>query len=295
MTTITAAAATPSGTAQIEASKRKVRFGGEFTLRGSFAGAGNAPIELQRQSKRGSQWRAAGRTTTDANGIYTAQVKPHESGYWRARLAETPQTLAAGEDAGDSSTATDAETDAARVIVRSRTRADVSARNLTVGRSAQIKGTVRPGGPRRRVVIHVGGRSITTKTDRDGSFSARWRARSTGRYPVRVEAAGNRAAAGSGDSAGKVTVYRPAAASWYGPGLYGNPTACGGTLTPSTLGVANRTLSCGTKLRLRYRGRSVTVRVIDRGPFGGGREFDLTAATKQRLGFGDVGTVLSSK
>jgi rare lipoprotein A (peptidoglycan hydrolase) len=54
-------------------------------------------------------------------------------------------------------------------------------------------------------------------------------------------------------------------------------------------------MACGSKLRLRYRGRSVAVRVIDRGPFSGHREFDLTAATKQRLGFGDTGTVLSSK
>ena len=71
--------------------------------------------------------------------------------------------------------------------------------------------------------------------------------------------------------------------------------ACGGTLTPATLGVANRTLPCGTKLRLHYGGRSVTVRVIDRGPFSGSREFDLTQATKERLGFPDVGTVLSSR
>jgi rare lipoprotein A len=54
-------------------------------------------------------------------------------------------------------------------------------------------------------------------------------------------------------------------------------------------------MRCGTKLRLRYRGRTVSARVIDRGPFAGNREFDLTAATKERLGFGSTGTVLSSK
>src|SRR4051812_44608736 len=41
-----------------------------------------------------------------------------------------------------------------------------------------------------------------------------------------------------------------AVASWYGPGLYGGHLACGGTLTPQTAGVANKTLGCGTKVRL---------------------------------------------
>jgi rare lipoprotein A len=45
----------------------------------------------------------------------------------------------------------------------------------------------------------------------------------------------------------------------------------------------------------RHHGSSIGVRVIDGGPFSRGREFDLTAATKQALGFPDVGTVLSSR
>jgi rare lipoprotein A len=92
-----------------------------------------------------------------------------------------------------------------------------------------------------------------------------------------------------------VTIYRKAEASWYGPGLYGNGVACGGTLTPSTLGVAHKSLPCGTKLTLRYHGKSLKVEVIDRGPYVGNREFDLTSATKQRLGFPSTGTVLASK
>ena len=92
-----------------------------------------------------------------------------------------------------------------------------------------------------------------------------------------------------------MTVYRPAAASYYGPGLYGGALACGGTLQPGTLGVAHKWLPCGTKVRLRYRGRSITVPVIDRGPYVGGRDFDLTEATKDRLHFPDLGVVLSSR
>jgi rare lipoprotein A len=59
---------------------------------------------------------------------------------------------------------------------------------------------------------------------------------------------------------------------------------CGGTLTPATLGVAHKTMRCGTKLRLRYRGRTVSARVIDRRPFADNREFDLTARDQGAAG-----------
>lgn len=82
--------------------------------------------------------------------------------------------------------------------------------------------------------------------------------------------------------------YHLAGASWYGGG---GSLACGGTLTSSTRGVANKTLPCGTIVFLRYHGNKVEVPVIDRGPFVAGREFDLTEATKRALGFGDTGEV----
>ncbi|MFL5338336.1 MAG: septal ring lytic transglycosylase RlpA family protein, partial [Geminicoccaceae bacterium] len=89
--------------------------------------------------------------------------------------------------------------------------------------------------------------------------------------------------------------YRPAAASWYGPGFSGGRTACGYTLTASIKGVANKSLPCGTRVRFRYRGRTAVAKVIDRGPFAGGREWDLTPATKRALGFGSTGTVWSTR
>jgi hypothetical protein len=90
---------------------------------------------------------------------------------------------------------------------------------------------------------------------------------------------------------GRLNVYRLADASWYGGG---GGLACGGALTSSTLGVANKTLPCGTLVTIRYGGRSVRVPVVDRGPYVAGREFDLTEATKQALGFGDTGQVWST-
>lgn len=90
---------------------------------------------------------------------------------------------------------------------------------------------------------------------------------------------------------GTVRAMRPALASWYGPGLYGNRTACGQTLTAGLKGVAHKSLPCGTRVSIRYRGRSTSAVVVDRGPFSGAREFDLTSATAQALGFGAVGRV----
>jgi rare lipoprotein A (peptidoglycan hydrolase) len=74
--------------------------------------------------------------------------------------------------------------------------------------------------------------------------------------------------------------------SWYGPGFYGRRTACGVALTTTTLGVAHRSLPCGTKVTFKNpaNGRVVTATVIDRGPYVGGRRWDLTGGLCQRLG-----------
>lgn len=76
----------------------------------------------------------------------------------------------------------------------------------------------------------------------------------------------------------------PQLATWYGPGFYGNGTACGQTLRRGTWGIAHRTLPCGTLVTITHRGRKVSVRVIDRGPFSGAT-VDLTARTRDFLRF----------
>jgi rare lipoprotein A (peptidoglycan hydrolase) len=78
--------------------------------------------------------------------------------------------------------------------------------------------------------------------------------------------------------------YKPVKATWYGPGLFGNHLACGGRLAHSTLGVAHKSLPCGTQVALKYRGRTVVVPVIDRGPYARGVSYDLTQATARKLG-----------
>ena len=67
--------------------------------------------------------------------------------------------------------------------------------------------------------------------------------------------------------------------SWYGPGFYGKRTACGVAYTQTVIGVAHRSLPCGTKVTFKNpaNGRVVTARVIDRGPYVSGRQWDLSA------------------
>ena len=78
-------------------------------------------------------------------------------------------------------------------------------------------------------------------------------------------------------------------ASWYGPGFYGNPTACGQTFSDDIVGVAHRTLACGTRVRITSpSGITVTVPVIDRGPFVAGRSLDLSQALKSALSCSDL-------
>jgi rare lipoprotein A (peptidoglycan hydrolase) len=83
--------------------------------------------------------------------------------------------------------------------------------------------------------------------------------------------------------------FRYAGASWYGPGLWGHKTACGATLRRDTLGVAHKTLPCGTNVKFVYHGHAIVTQVIDRGPYVKGRAFDLTQAASEALGFEGVG------
>ena len=74
--------------------------------------------------------------------------------------------------------------------------------------------------------------------------------------------------------------------SFYGPGFYGKRTACGYAYTKTIIGVAHRTLPCGTLVQFRNpaNGRTITVPVIDRGPYVSGRQWDLSGATCLALG-----------
>jgi rare lipoprotein A len=179
--------------------------------------------------------------------------------------------------------------------------------NVLSGGRVPVSGRLltRQGG--RRILLQVNkGRGWHTadraKTGPLGRFHASFRPHGLGRYRLRVRLVGPVAAASAATvngsaihTRGKVTVYRASVASWYGPGFIGGHTACGGTLSAGTLGVANKTLPCGTRVTFHYHGHTVTARVVDRGPYVGGREWDLTPAIKARLHFPSTGTVWSTR
>jgi rare lipoprotein A (peptidoglycan hydrolase) len=81
--------------------------------------------------------------------------------------------------------------------------------------------------------------------------------------------------------------------SWFGPGFYGKRTACGQAMTRTLIGVAHRTLPCGTRITFKNpdNGRIVTAQVVDRGPYVSGRQWDLTGGLCVKLDHCYTGTL----
>ncbi|CAN5594749.1 hypothetical protein BH20ACT15_BH20ACT15_02780 [soil metagenome] len=103
-----------------------------------------------------------------------------------------------------------------------------------------------------------------------------------------VAPTGNSPSPAPATSPGSWTVNKKA--TWYGPGLWGEQTACGMVLRPKVIGTAHKKLPCGTQVTFSNKGRSVTATVIDRGPFRKGYAWDLTKKTAKRVGFLAVGS-----
>jgi hypothetical protein len=187
------------------------------------------------------------------------------------------------------------------LLGRPGARASISAwptrRNLLVGRPVSVSGTIRSDPPAGEVALQArrgpGWATIARgRTNSTGRYDVSFRPAAPGSLSLRVRFAGDRLQPPAVRPVGVVNVYRLAGASWYGPG---GPLACGGTLTDSRLGVAHKTLPCGTLVRLHLGNRTVQVPVIDRGPYVAGRDYDLTPATKRALGFGDTGEVWATR
>jgi rare lipoprotein A (peptidoglycan hydrolase) len=262
-------------------SDQRLAFGEVLKVRGQVAGASAGhPVRLE-YAPRGKDFRVVKRGETGAEGKYVLRHRPRSSGSVRV--------LTGGATASRVRT----------VRVRARI-ATAERKHVKHGDRVRVRGRLKPGfrGRTVRIQQRKGRRWVTIRrdrTEREGRFAASWRVRkSAGRYRTRVVFRGDRRNPRVVDKT-RLFVYRAGQASYYGPGLYGNRTACGQTLTPSTLGVANRWLPCGTRVTFRYHGRTVTVPVIDRGPFHGSRIWDLTYATKQKLGFGSTGVVWSTR
>ncbi len=71
----------------------------------------------------------------------------------------------------------------------------------------------------------------------------------------------------------------------------GEPTTCGVTVTPDTIGIAHPVLPCGAKILVEHQGRRAEADVVERGPVDAGQAFDLTPALAQELGVAGETTV----
>ena len=167
-----------------------------------------------------------------------------------------------------------------------------------VGRTVHFRGAVGRGDAGRTIQIErldvaTGWTAIAQAVAAaDGRFLARWKSDHIGRY--RMRATVQRPGAAQVASASPelaVTIHRPAMATWYGPGFYGRKTACGVKLTRATVGLAHKTLPCGTQVAVMYKGKSAIVPVIDRGPFRAGTDWDLTNGAAKALGFTFTDTI----
>jgi rare lipoprotein A len=125
----------------------------------------------------------------------------------------------------------------------------------------------------------------------DGSFTAVWPANHIGRFAIRAVITSADAQTATTTPTMTITVYRSSVATLYGPGFYGHRTACGQKLTPGMIGVASRTLKCGTKVSIYWGGKTLVVPVIDRGPYANHADWDLTEATGRAMGMDGTETI----
>lgn len=164
-----------------------------------------------------------------------------------------------------------------------------------VGAVVHVRGNM-PGAARRRATLQRldprrGWRDVKrTRVHSTARFVVGWRPDRSGPTSLRVVLA-RRVGAAAAPPVAIVNVYRPARATYFGPGLYGRQTFCGQILTAQLLGVAHRSLPCGTPVAILHQRREIVVPVVDRGPFHAGFDWDLTQATADVLGFAGSGTI----
>ena len=276
----TAFAQTTAKQPVFDSAPSRVQYRGGGTLAGHLDGfiAGD---ELHLQKQVGEGWELLATKVVDEEGKVTFEI----DGMRRTRTYRLVYI--------DPASAVETASDIKKVRVAHRLTLNLSPANIMQGGTVTAYGRL-TAAPGRFVAIQqrVNGswRSIGTAYEKDGRFALRFDANRIGPRRVRAVFRGDdrNTAAKSRD---RLRVYDPARATWYGPGFYGNSTACGQTLTGETLGVAHRSLPCGTEVAVLYQGRTIVVRVIDRGPYAHGADWDLTQETAERLGFSGTDTI----
>ena len=264
----------------IDSAPRKVSFRAHPSVTGHLEG-GIAGDEVALQRKKAEEWRTiATRAVDESTNVSFRTAEVRRTASYRLTYVEP---------------ATGVETFSEERVIRvaPRLTLNISPGHVMQGRVVTVWGRLYPVAPSRSLAIQhrVAGswRSVGTAYVRDGQFALRLEARKQGYRRIRAVFRGD-ATNTPKQRIAAMRVYDPAVATWYGPGFYGNSTACGQRLTTETLGVAHRWLPCGTKVAILFRGRTIMVPVIDRGPYSGA-DWDLTQETAERLDFAGRETI----
>jgi rare lipoprotein A len=263
----------------LDSAPDKVGLGDTAVITGHLEG-GTEGESITLQKRRGTGWADVATQSVDSNG----RVK-----FNREDLRRSVRYRLTYTDATSRSYASET----ARVAVSARVHVTISKHHVMRGRRVSLTGSLAPRGKARRIILQhkVQGewRVLARRWVSGGKFDYRFRPAQKGLERVRAVFPGDAANAGDRDK-NRFKVYERDLATWYGPGFYGNRTACGRRLQRGTLGVAHRSLPCGTDVSLLHDGQTITVPVIDRGPYSSA-EWDLTARTARRLRFSGKGQI----
>jgi hypothetical protein len=292
-----AATALAQSEPQVVLRPRQIRYGHNVTVAGTTSAIDAGQTLLLEFAPAGSSsWRALTAGRVHRSGRFRLVASLRQSGFVRvvgisgafARRVTNPHGTTSAAPAFAI-----APSDSQHVAVAAELRVPTESLNVLGGQAVDVRGHLLPAraGRRLRLDARSGGgwhKLATSRTGPHGGFDFHYVTGSLGQQQLRVRFGGDRRNTRVSTRAGQLTVYRPSVASWYDDG---GSTACG---FHAYFGVANKGLPCGTQVTFRYGGRSVTAVVDDRGPFVGGREWDLNQNTAAALGFGGVDIVWSS-
>ncbi len=236
--------------------------------------------EVLLQRRAGDSWRPIATRSVDDQG----RVRFVLDGMRRTRVYRLVHL--------DPASGTETVSDTRTVKVRAKLTLNLSPDHVMSSRTVTAYGQLTPGAGRYVAVQQKRDgrwRTLGTAYERDGRYAFRFEANRIGARRIRAVFKGDARNIGVATTEG-LRVYNPARATWYGPGFWGNRTACGQTLRSDTVGVAHRWLPCGAEVSVLYHGRTILLKVIDRGPYSHA-DWDLTQRAAERLGFTGSDTI----
>ncbi len=269
----------------------RLRYGQAVVVYGRApASEAGQPVALEFAPVGSTSWQQVGAGRIGSRGAFRLSGPLRSSG----SVIVTTSAVSAWPAAVAAAAAPASSTRPQRVAVAAGMDLRRHSREVLGQRTIAVRGQLLPhaGGQRVLLQAHEGHRWVTLASGRtrpSGRFVLRFQASLPGQEALRVRFPGDRRNAATQVAAGALTVFHPTIASWY---YDGGTTGCG---FHAYYGVANVSLPCGAHVSFSYGGRTVTAVVDDRGPYVGGRLWDLNQNTAAALGFAGVGAVWSTR